>query len=180
MSYLRMLVVTILLGSPVMLHASDAAGDVMVQAERDGAVITDLTRDGATLVTQIQYIGLEAANRNLTSAIHFSGKSAQPNATVIVMIPDLQWQQSATVSEAGEWSLVVPTSNFTSGSYYAYVAVEGESTGSKPVAYFTVLTREAWSPSTWIFIGTGIVAILALFGAVTLQLSYNTKHHPVV
>ncbi|MBI4407914.1 MAG: hypothetical protein HY565_05455 [Candidatus Kerfeldbacteria bacterium] len=166
---------------PVLISAA-TVGTLNVTAEQSGQTLATLLENGATIIKEVSYIGLDASTRPVTTAIRFSGTAATPAATVVVMIPDAQVSETTTVADDGTWTLTIPTSVLTAGNYYAYAAVaEGDQVGdSTPAAYFTVQADQNLSWPTWIFLGTSSVSILALLSAITLQLGYNSKHHPVL
>lgn len=175
------LVIALSVALPVLAMAN-TAGTIRVTAVQDGQSIQTLSNDGATVVKQVQYIGLESWSEPVTSEIRFSGEQATPLATVMVTVPDAKVSQTTLVTDTGSWSTTIPTTVLTAGNYYAYVAVaEGDTFGNSiPVAYFTVLDDQSLSWQTWIFLGTSLLTIIALLSAITLQLGYNSKYHPVL
>lgn len=173
-------VITLLL--PTIAIAS-TVGTIHVTAEQTGTPpLATLIEDGATVIKQISYIGLDASTEPVTAAIRFSGTAATPAATVVVMIPEAKVAETTTVAADGNWTLSIATTQLITGNYYAYAAVaEGdEVSASIPVAYFTVQDDQNLSWPTWIFLGTSLVTIVALLSAITLQLHYNSKYHPVL
>ena len=141
---------------PVLVSAA-TVGTVHVSAEQSGTPpLTTLLEDGATVIKQISYIGLDASTEPVTAAIRFSGTAATPAATVVVMIPEAQVSKTTAVAEDGSWTLIMPTSLLVAGNYYAYAAVtEGDQVGDYvPAAYFTVQEDQNLSWPTWIFLGT--------------------------
>ncbi|EKD78898.1 MAG: hypothetical protein ACD_41C00231G0001 [uncultured bacterium] len=164
------------------LVSANTAGTIRVTAAQDGEQIITLSEDGATVVKQVEYIGLESWSKLVTTEIQFTGEAATPLATIMVTIPDAKVSQSTTVTDTGSWTVIVPTAVLTAGNYYAYVAVaEGDTFGNSiPVAYFTVLDDQSLSWQTWVFLGTSLLTIIALLSAITLQLGYNSKYHPVL
>lgn len=181
----RMLkLVVFALGTVVLpwLTLANTAGTIRVTAEQDGKQVNTLTNDNATVIRQVQYIGLDSWDQPVTTEIRFSGEAATPAATVMVTVPDAKVFQTTTVADDGVWATLVPTAVLPAGNYYAYVAVaEGETFGNSiPVAYFTVLDDQSLSWQTWVFLGTSLITIVALLSAITLQLGYNSKYHPVL
>lgn len=168
--------------APASLVAA-TAGTVTVVAEQNGEVMEALV-DNATIVKQIEYIGLDAGTEPVTTSIDFTGTAATPNATVMITIPEAQVSQTSTVDATGQWNIDVPTQQLTDGNYYAYVAAadeDGSGMGaSKPVAYFTVQADQNLSLATWVFLITSSVTVFVLLLAITLQLRYNSQHHAVV
>ncbi len=166
---------------PILVSAA-TVGTIHVSAEQGGQTLTALLADGATVIKEVSYIGLDASTLPVTTAIRFAGTAATPAATVVVMIPEAQVSETTAVAEDGTWALTISTSLLTAGNYYAYAAVaEGDQVGdSIPAAYFTVQADQNLSWPTWIFLGTSLVTILSLLLAITLQLGYNSKHHPVL
>ncbi len=178
----RIFITLILLGLPATLVAA-TAGTVTVVAEQNGAQLEPIA-DHSTVIKQIDYIGLDASSEPVTTAIHFTGAAATPQATVLVTIPDAMVSETSTVDEAGTWNISVPTTALTDGDYYAYVAAADEAGSgmgpTTPVAYFTVSGDQNLSVTTWIFLVTSGLTIFALLLAITLQLRYNSLHHSVV
>lgn len=166
---------------PILIMAANL-GSVQVMAEQAGTPLSLLSDDGSTVIKQIEYIGLEAWTKPVTTEIRFSGQAATPNATVTVTVPDATIAQAGIVAADGSWTMTIPTSSLTAGSYYAYVTVSDDQVTNPavPVAYFTVLDDQSLSWQTWVFLGTSLLAILALLSAITLQLGYNSKYHPVL
>ncbi|EKD78779.1 MAG: hypothetical protein ACD_41C00268G0004 [uncultured bacterium] len=166
---------------PLFMFAS-TAGTIRVTAEQDGQPINTLTDDGATVIRQVQYIGIDAWDKPVATEIRFSGESATPAAMVLVTIPDAKISQTTVVADSGSWTTAVPTVALPAGNYYAYVAIaEGVTfSNSIPAAYFTVLDDQSLSWQTWVFLGTSLLTIVALLSAITLQLGYNSKYHPVL
>lgn len=165
-----------------LLTLANTAGTIRVTAEQDGEPINTLTEDGATVVKEVQYIGLDSWSKSVTTDIRFSGEVATPAATVMVTVPNAKISQTTMVADNGAWTTIVPTALLSAGNYYAYVAVAegGTFNNSIPVAYFTVLDDESLSWQTWVFLGTSLLTIVALLSAITLQLGYNSKYHPVL
>lgn len=174
----RWWVVAFVMCWPVSLLAA-TAGTVSVVAEQDGSLLTPVF-DHSTVIKQIDYVGLDATTELVTTSIHFSGTEATPAATIVVDIPAAEISRSVTVAEDGQWEIIVPTSDLTAGSYYAYVATAEASSQSTPVAYFTVQVDQNLSLATWLFLGVSTLAIFALLMAITLQLRYNSAHHAVL
>lgn len=178
----RWLFIMTILMAPLSLAAA-TAGNVTVVASQNGETLTKLV-DNATVVKQIEYIGLDAVTEPVTTAIDFTGDAATPDATVMVTIPEAKVSQTSTVDANGQWSISVPTQMLTAGNYYAYVAAADEAgtsmEDSKPVAYFTVQADQSLSLATWIFLGTSGTTVFVLLLAITLQLRYNSQHHAVV
>lgn len=178
----RLFLTLSLLALPVSLAAA-TAGTVTVVAEQNGSQLQQLA-DHSTVIKQVDYIGLDASTEPVTTSIHFTGIAATPLATVLVTIPDAMVSESSTVDTDGGWSISVPTTALTDGSYYAYVAAAdeaGDGMGpSEPVAFFTVQADQNLSLTTWIFLVTSGLTIFALLLAITLQLRYNSLHHSVV
>ncbi len=172
----------VILLAPVSLVAA-TAGTVTVVAKQNGQVIEALVND-ATIVKQIEYIGLDASTQPVTTSIDFTGVSATPDATVMVTIPEAKVSQTNTVDASGQWNIDIPTSDLTAGNYYAYVAAadeDGSGMGkSEPVAYFTVQADQNLSLATWIFLVTSSLTVFVLLLAITLQLRYNSQHHVIV
>ena len=166
---------------PVLISAA-TVGTLHVTAEQSGETLAALLENGAIVIKEVSYIGLDASTVPIITAIRFSVTASTPTATVVVMIPEAQVSETTVVADDGSWTLTIPTSLLTAGNYYAYAAVaEGDQMGeSIPAAYFTVQADQNLSWPTWIFLGTSLVSILALLSAITLQLGYNSKHHPVL
>lgn len=162
--------------------ASPVPADISVMAVQAGNIVSAMTANGETLVTEHRYIGLDESTEPINTEIRFAGVNAEPDTEVVISIPDADIEQIAMVSNAGTWELSVPTALLPIGQRYATVRYKSGEELSDPltVAEFEVRSAESLSSSTWLFLLSTSTAIVALLLAITLQLRYNLRHNPVL
>jgi len=169
---------------PVALAATAPSLEhVSVQALQNQQVVSTMTADGATVINQVQYTGLESFSEpNDTTELSFQGDSLPSGTLVTITIPEAQLAATAMVSAAGHWQVTLPTTTLPAGKHTVYMTTSDATTtsASLAVAQFTVHTTQALSQSTWIFLLSTFIAIVCLLLAITIQLHYNTSHYSVV
>lgn len=156
--------------------------DISVKAVQSGNVVTAMTANGETLVTEHRYIGLDESSEPINTEIRFSGVNAEPKTEVIVSIPNANIKRIVQVADSGTWELSLPTARLPAGRRYATVQYKsGEVlSDSLTIAEFEVRSAESLSSSTWLFLLSTSTAIVALLLAITMQLRYNLRHNPVL
>lgn len=167
---------------PVLALTTLTVTDISVEAWQDGAVVTTMTPSGATLVTEIDYIGLNPIQVPTGTTIRFTGKNSTPGEEMIISIPAAHVEQRVSVQSDGTWETSIPTTLLPHGIMSATVRAATATDQSAPVtvAEFTVRSDEFLSTATWLFLITTSIAIVTLLLAVTLQLRYNLHRQTMV
>ncbi len=167
---------------PALALTTPSLADVTVEALQNGQPVTTVTTSGATLVTEVHYIGLDEYSVPTNTEIRFSGKNLAPSEDVIVSIPEANLEQVIAVQPDGTWQSTIPSIVLPPGTVYAAMRTADGVNESDPltIAEFTVQKTESLSSATWLFLITTSIAIIALLLAITLQLRYNLRHHPVI
>lgn len=167
---------------PALALTTPTLNDVSVEALQDGQKITKVSYSGATLVTEVHYIGLEEFSRQVQTEIRFSGKNISPDETVILSIPMANIEQMVAVQSDGTWQSSIPTSALPTGMMSATIRTSNGTDTSDPltIAEFNVKIEESLSSATWFFFISTTIAIIALLFAITSQLRYNLTRQRVV